>query len=546
MEETLKPRARSNQREKSVFQEMREQVEAANRPPSPPSTGPMSSRAKFDSVKMPVSSSAASYPTSYFSPSDSNFSPAMSQHSSPEMSHSELFASTFDGRSDFTSPYSGMPASNSPIGLHQQFPNIKIETERSRRSESVESFNLEETITETGISIDEIAAYIQGPDANQKWLCLFPECGKKFGRKENIKSHVQTHLGDRQYQCPHCKKCFVRQHDLKRHAKIHSGVKPYPCACGNSFARHDALTRHRQRGMCIGAFEGVVKKVVKRGRPRKPRPDDEARIDKASRTRSKNKTAGGSQSSASEYSESSYGTSPPGDFDVLDDQPFSDFNTSGSYSQTNGLLDPSSAASFDQYSESSPMSMANTFVSPSAIQAHSQAMSAPSPSAFSVHSMQSQHSQASHRSQSHYRTQSVISLSSDHDPVTAVSHAQLPTLPTRSNISRPQSSCAYSPAPELSLSSSSPAAPRFYDANNAGEDLELGKLADLQMVSESEEGAEVGNDTDMFLEQFGNDMMMDGAKFDEYVDPNAFNMSVGAMGAMGVVEFGDDVFFGSP
>ncbi|CRK47815.1 hypothetical protein BN1723_020404, partial [Verticillium longisporum] len=108
----------------------------------------------------------------------------------------------------------------------------------------------EETKTETGVTTDDIAIYIQGPDpADNKWMCLFEDCGKKFGRKENIKSHVQTHLNDRQYQCPSCHKCFVRQHDLKRHAKIHTGIKPYPCECGNSFARHDALTRHRQRGM---------------------------------------------------------------------------------------------------------------------------------------------------------------------------------------------------------------------------------------------------------------------------------------------------------
>lgn len=37
--------------------------------------------------------------------------------------------------------------------------------------------------------------------------------------------------------------------------------------------------------MCIGAFEGVVKKVIKRGRPRKHRPDMDDRLDKASRTR---------------------------------------------------------------------------------------------------------------------------------------------------------------------------------------------------------------------------------------------------------------------
>jgi regulatory protein SWI5 len=39
----------------------------------------------------------------------------------------------------------------------------------------------------------------------------------------------------------------VRQHDLRRHEKIHGGDKPFVCACRKSFARQDALTRHRQR-----------------------------------------------------------------------------------------------------------------------------------------------------------------------------------------------------------------------------------------------------------------------------------------------------------
>lgn len=142
------------------------------------------------------------------------------------------------------------------------------------------------SIEETNISLDEIAQYIEGPDpVDNKYVCRFEDCDKRFGRKENIKSHIQTHLGDRQFRCDHCMKRFVRGHDLKRHAKIHTGKKSYQCACGNAFARHDALTRHRQRGMCVGAFDGVVRKEVKRGRPRKHRPEMEDRLQKSSRTR---------------------------------------------------------------------------------------------------------------------------------------------------------------------------------------------------------------------------------------------------------------------
>ncbi len=154
------------------------------------------------------------------------------------------------------------------------------------RSQSISDFDIDAAVEDTGISSEEIAAYISGPDPlNGRWMCTYPNCNRGFGRKENIKSHVQTHLGDRQYRCMHCGNTFVRQHDLKRHAKIHSGVKPYPCPCGSSFARHDALTRHRQRNTCIGGFEGICKSPTKRGRPRKIRPDMDTRQSKAATTR---------------------------------------------------------------------------------------------------------------------------------------------------------------------------------------------------------------------------------------------------------------------
>jgi len=103
-------------------------------------------------------------------------------------------------------------------------------------------------VRQSNIPDDTMASYIAGPDPrDHKFQCLFPDCGKRFGRKYNIQSHIQTHLSDRPYRCETCRAGFVRQHDLRRHEKIHGGEKPFLCACRKSFARQDALTRHRQR-----------------------------------------------------------------------------------------------------------------------------------------------------------------------------------------------------------------------------------------------------------------------------------------------------------
>jgi hypothetical protein len=95
---------------------------------------------------------------------------------------------------------------------------------------------------------ERMASLIQGPDPQDgKYVCLYPDCNKRFGRKYNIQSHIQTHLADRPYRCPTCRAGFVRRHDLRRHVRIHAGDKPYVCMCSKSFARMDALTRHRHR-----------------------------------------------------------------------------------------------------------------------------------------------------------------------------------------------------------------------------------------------------------------------------------------------------------
>ncbi|KTW27269.1 hypothetical protein T552_02252 [Pneumocystis carinii B80] len=106
----------------------------------------------------------------------------------------------------------------------------------------------------TMVSLEAISSYIQGPEKSDgKFVCLYNGCLKRFGRKYNIQSHIQTHLSDRPYCCPICRVRFVRHHDLKRHIKIHGDQKPYVCPCGKSFVRTDALKRHRIRGICKGS-----------------------------------------------------------------------------------------------------------------------------------------------------------------------------------------------------------------------------------------------------------------------------------------------------
>ncbi|RLV89569.1 Cell wall transcription factor ACE2 [Spathaspora sp. JA1] len=100
----------------------------------------------------------------------------------------------------------------------------------------------------------ELDHYWEGPDENKIYTCNYKNCGKKFTRRYNVRSHIQTHLSDRPFGCTHCPKRFVRQHDLNRHVKGHLEARHCKCSCGKEFARLDALKKHQERNICIGGL----------------------------------------------------------------------------------------------------------------------------------------------------------------------------------------------------------------------------------------------------------------------------------------------------
>ena len=298
-------------------------------PTSPPKTAPLQRRSvdyaampqpnflNLSDLKMEMPSSDGGYNPANYSPITNPISPTMSSfQSSPEVRYMSLFDSTEVDNAVVNAKLSYFQASQ---GATDVFGSSFLTRDGPEaRDQFMSEIDVEECIEETGITMEEIASFIHGPyPEDSKWRCLYEDepgkvCGKRFARKENAKSHVQTHLGDRPYVCKVCKTRFVRQHDLKRHFKIHTPNKPHKCPCGKEFHRHDALTRHRQRGMCSGAFEGTPKKTIKRGRPKKQRPNPEERLDKAAKTRQyvmertrPGSTYASSISGSSEYSQGS-------------------------------------------------------------------------------------------------------------------------------------------------------------------------------------------------------------------------------------------------
>lgn len=254
--------------------------------------------------------------SSYYTTSDAlSPSPISSPHQRSVQSFLEGIEEHPSQEMAFSQPPPLFPSTSTSMQLDE----LPLSVNSLSRPSLLPELEIDATLEYTGISPEEVQRYISEQDpVTNKWTCLYPDCGKIFGRRENIRSHVQTHLGDRQYKCNGCGKCFVRQHDLKRHAKIHTGNKPYKCPCGAGFARQDALTRHRQRGMCVGGFPDAVRRQAKRGRPKKHRPEMEDRIEKANKTR---RALASASSSVSAGSPPSDPRSPQSLDDILQAEP---------------------------------------------------------------------------------------------------------------------------------------------------------------------------------------------------------------------------------
>lgn len=107
----------------------------------------------------------------------------------------------------------------------------------------------------------ELDQYWVGPDEEKIYTCTYKNCGKKFTRRYNVRSHIQTHLSDRPFACSRCPKRFVRQHDLNRHVKGHMEARSCKCVCGKEFARIDALKKHQIRKICARGVTGVASGV---------------------------------------------------------------------------------------------------------------------------------------------------------------------------------------------------------------------------------------------------------------------------------------------
>ncbi|XP_076610177.1 uncharacterized protein LOC143334980 [Chaetodon auriga] len=102
--------------------------------------------------------------------------------------------------------------------------------------------------------------------AKKSFSCT--ECGKIFGRKEHLQTHVRIHTGERPFSCSNCGKTFGCKRSLLGHMTSHTGEKPFHCSqCGKRFGRmvnlktHERLHTGERPFSCPFCGKGFTQKV---------------------------------------------------------------------------------------------------------------------------------------------------------------------------------------------------------------------------------------------------------------------------------------------
>jgi hypothetical protein len=92
-----------------------------------------------------------------------------------------------------------------------------------------------------------------------EFQCSFPDCGKRFARKDQLDGHERVHSGARPIECRFAG-CGRRFRDfptrLKHERRAHTGERPYACPypnCGAAFVTSDEMKDHFDRTHSKGA-----------------------------------------------------------------------------------------------------------------------------------------------------------------------------------------------------------------------------------------------------------------------------------------------------
>ena len=101
-------------------------------------------------------------------------------------------------------------------------------------------------IRKLGCTCPNCASGLNYRTKKKQHVCHYIGCGKVYGNTYHLHAHLRWHTGERPFLClwPSCGRRFIRSDEMQRHHSVHM-EKRFKCnECGKKFKRSDHLNQH--------------------------------------------------------------------------------------------------------------------------------------------------------------------------------------------------------------------------------------------------------------------------------------------------------------
>ncbi|XP_054912435.1 zinc finger protein 660-like isoform X2 [Poeciliopsis prolifica] len=94
----------------------------------------------------------------------------------------------------------------------------------------------------------EVVAESESAERGASRFLFCRRCCVQFDDKDQLETHMKSHVKEKRYSCPDCGKMFINESYIQIHQRIHTGERPFLCSlCGRGFHTASSLKLHEMQ-----------------------------------------------------------------------------------------------------------------------------------------------------------------------------------------------------------------------------------------------------------------------------------------------------------